>query len=88
MIDLTFFAVRTLQCITLQSSSLLHCLPQSQDMPIDKDFPGKYHILGKYRQADSKNYHLVWVPGNETEQCPNHYFSSEFYKKEVLFTKK
>jgi hypothetical protein len=40
-------------------------------MPIDQDFPGRYHIVGKYRQADSKNYHLVWIPNNETEECSN-----------------
>jgi hypothetical protein len=56
-------------------------------MPIDQDFPGKYHIMGKYRQADSKNYHLVWVPGNETEKCFNDTLVQSLMKK-VAFTKK
>jgi len=40
-------------------------------MPIDQDFPGKSHMVGKSRQADSKNYHLVWILGNESEECCN-----------------
>ena len=47
-------------------------------MPIDLNFPKNHHVIEKFKDPLSENYHLVWGPGRLAEAASDPKVKSDY----------